>query len=192
MILMIDNYDSFTYNLVQYLGELDPVIEVWRNDSFSLSDIEELNPNHIVLSPGPGKPSQAGLCLKLIERYYASYPILGICLGHQAICEYFGARIIRAPEIVHGKISSVKHRNSKLMNGLPNPVKVTRYHSLITESATIPESLKVVATVNNLIMAVEHVNYPVFGLQFHPESIASENGKQMLHNFLNIEDGYAN
>lgn len=192
MILMIDNYDSFTYNLVQYLGELDPVIEVWRNDSFSLSDIEELNPNHIVLSPGPGTPSQAGLCLKLIERYYASYPILGICLGHQAICEYFGARIIRAPEIVHGKISLVKHRNSKLMNGLPNPVKVTRYHSLITESATIPESLKVVATVNNLIMAVEHVNYPVFGLQFHPESIASENGKQMLHNFLNIEDGHAN
>lgn len=192
MILMIDNYDSFTYNLVQYLGELDPVIEVWRNDSFSLSDIEELNPNHIVLSPGPGTPSQAGLCLKLIERYHASYPILGICLGHQAICEYFGARIIRAPEIVHGKISLVKHRNSKLMNGLPNPVKVTRYHSLITESATIPESLKVVATVNNLIMAVEHVNYPVFGLQFHPESIASENGKQMLHNFLNIEDGHAN
>ena len=110
------------------------------------SDIEKLNPSHIVLSPGPGTPSQAGLCLKVIERYYSSYPILGICLGHQAICEYFGARIIRAPEIVHGKISSVKHHDSKLMNELPNPVKVTRYHSLITETATIPESLKVVAT----------------------------------------------
>lgn len=192
MILVIDNYDSFTYNLVQYLGEIDPAIKVWRNDKFSLSDIEKLNPSHIVLSPGPGTPSQAGHCLKLIEAYHSRYPILGICLGHQAICQYFGAKIARAPEIVHGKISSIKHYDSRLMTGLPNPVKVTRYHSLIAETSTIPKSLKVVAMVDNLVMGVEHVNYPVFGLQFHPESIASENGKQMLHNFLKIEAGHAN
>lgn len=192
MILMIDNYDSFTFNLVQFLGEKDPCIEVWRNDKFSLSDIEELNPDHIVLSPGPGTPSQAGKCLEVVEHFHTKYPMLGVCLGHQTICQFFGANIIRAPQIYHGKLSEVTHQHSRLMSGLSSPLKVTRYHSLIADAMTIPDCLKVVATTADLVMAVEHILYPVFGLQFHPESIASEDGKQMLHNFLKMEatNGY--
>ncbi len=187
MILMIDNYDSFTFNLVQYLGERETDIKVWRNDKFSLEDIEDLEPDHIVVSPGPGRPAEAGLCVELIRRFHTRIPILGICLGHQAICESFGAEIVKAPQIVHGKLSKIDHSDSRLMANLPNPLVVTRYHSLIAERQTIPDCLKCVASVDNLVMAVEHIKYPLFGLQFHPESIASENGKEVLHRFLDME-----
>ena len=187
MILIIDNYDSFTFNLVQYFGERETDIKVWRNDKFSMEDVEALNPDHIVVSPGPGKPSEAGLCIELIKNFYQRTPILGVCLGHQAICESFGAKIVHAPNIVHGKLSQINHVNSRLMKCLPNPLTVTRYHSLVADISTIPDCLKLVARIDDLVMAVEHIEYPLFGLQFHPESIASEGGKKVLHRFLDME-----
>tara|TARA_Y100000589_G_scaffold105572_1_gene100056 strand:+ start:2785 stop:3363 length:579 start_codon:yes stop_codon:yes gene_type:complete len=187
MILIVDNYDSFTFNLAQYLGEREPDIEIWRNDRFSLKDIQALNPDHIVLSPGPGRPSDAGHCLAIIEKFYKTVPILGICLGHQAISEFFGAKIVKAPQIIHGKVSQVNHFDSRLMESMPNPLTMTRYHSLIAQTDSIPNCLKIVARVDQLVMAIEHIKYPLFGLQFHPESIASEGGKKILYRFLDME-----
>ena len=186
MILMIDNYDSFTFNLVQYLGERETNIKVWRNDQFALEDVEVLDPDHIVVSPGPGRPSEAGLCVEVIRKFHTRIPILGICLGHQAICESFGAEIVKAPQIVHGKLSAIVHSGSRLMTNLSNPLTVTRYHSLVADRDSIPDCLNLVASVDDLVMAVEHIKYPLFGLQFHPESIASKGGKELLHRFLDI------
>ncbi|MED3572241.1 anthranilate synthase component II [Cytobacillus praedii] len=186
MILLIDNYDSFTYNLYQYLGELGEEVLVVRNDKITLEDIIRLNPDAIVLSPGPGRPEQAGICLDIIKAFYQTVPILGICLGHQAIGHAFGAVIDRAKEIKHGKISKLKHTGSSLFQYMPQPIDVMRYHSLVIISGTLPGSIKVLARSmeDNEIMAIQHEQYPLFGLQFHPESIGTALGKQIINNFL--------
>jgi anthranilate synthase component II len=187
MILLIDNFDSFTFNLYQYLGELGEQITVLRNNQISMDQIRDLNPKAIILSPGPGKPEDAGICIELIQTFYNKIPILGICLGHQAIGAAFGGEIQRAALIKHGKTSLISHRSDGLFNGLPNPLEVMRYHSLIIEKSSIPEELECIAHSDDdqEIMAIKHRQYPVFGLQFHPESIGTPSGKQILKNFLN-------
>lgn len=192
MILVIDNYDSFTYNLVQYLGELAsefPVaseIQVYRNDEISLEQIQALKPSGIVISPGPGRPEDAGISLDLIRQLGPSLPILGVCLGHQGIGEVFGGKIVSAPELMHGKTSLVHHSGIGLFQGLENPLTATRYHSLVIERQTCPEVLEITAWVDDgTIMGVRHRNYPhIEGVQFHPESILTTSGKQILRNFL--------
>lgn len=185
MVLLIDNYDSFTYNLVQYLGELGAGVEVYRNDQITLDEIERLSPERIVISPGPKTPREAGICLDLIRRFAGRMPILGVCLGHQAIGEAFGGRVVRAPELMHGKISSISHDQRTLFAGLPNPFPATRYHSLIVERESLPGCLEVSATSpSGLIMGLRHRSLKVEGVQFHPESIMTEAGKQLLENFL--------
>ena len=192
MILVIDNYDSFTYNLVQYLGELAsefPVaseIQVYRNDEISLEQIQELKPAGVVISPGPGRPEDAGISLDLIRQLGPSLPILGVCLGHQGIGEVFGGKIVSAPELMHGKTSPVHHSGVGLFQGLENPLTATRYHSLVIERQTCPEVLEITAWVDDgTIMGVRHRNYPhIEGVQFHPESILTTSGKQILRNFL--------
>ncbi|WP_313799734.1 aminodeoxychorismate/anthranilate synthase component II [Cytobacillus sp.] len=186
MILLIDNYDSFTYNLYQYLGELGEDVLVVRNDKITIDDIIEFNPEAIVLSPGPGRPENAGICLDIIKVFSQRIPILGICLGHQAIGHVFGASIDRAKEIKHGKISKLKHTGSSLFQYMPQPIDVMRYHSLVIVSDTLPGSFKVLARSmeDNEIMAIRHEKYPVFGLQFHPESIGTVLGKKIIGNFL--------
>lgn len=192
MLIVIDNYDSFTYNLVQYLGELAvdfPVadqIQVFRNDKVSLDEIRALKPDGIVISPGPGRPEDAGISLKLIEELAPTYPILGVCLGHQSIGQVFGGKIVSAPELMHGKTSQVSHRGVGVFRGLDNPITATRYHSLIIERDTIPDVLEITAWVEDgTIMGVQHRNFPhVEGVQFHPESILTNSGKQLLRNFL--------
>jgi len=187
-ILVIDNYDSFTYNLVQYLGELGVEPVVWRNDQFELSEIDELNPDGIVVSPGPCTPAEAGHSVEVIRRYGTEIPVLGVCLGHQSIGAAFGAKVERAPLIMHGKTSEVSHDGSGVFGGLPEPVTVTRYHSLIVRD--LPEALEVNAWVDEagerVVMGLRHKEYPVWGVQFHPESVLTDTGKVMLKNFLDI------
>ena len=192
MLIVIDNYDSFTYNLVQYLGELAvsfPVadqIKVFRNDKISLDEIRALKPDGIVISPGPGRPEDAGISLKLIEELGANYPILGVCLGHQSIGQVFGGKVVSAPELMHGKTSEVSHTGVGVFQGLDNPMTATRYHSLVIERDTIPDVLEITAWIEDgTIMGVRHRNYPhIEGVQFHPESILTNSGKQLLQNFL--------
>jgi len=186
MILLIDNYDSFSYNLFQLVGEIEPDIKVCRNDEIRIYDIEEMNPSHIIISPGPGKPSEAGICEEIVTHFAGKIPILGVCLGHQAICEAFGANVTYAKELMHGKQSKVQVDNScKLFKGLPDTVDVARYHSLAADKDSLPEMLKAVAiTKDGEIMAVAHKEYEVYGLQFHPESILTSNGKNMIENFI--------
>ncbi len=187
MILVIDNYDSFTYNLVQYLGELGAELVVRRNDAVTVDEIGELAPAALVLSPGPCAPAQAGVTIDVIRAYGASIPTLGVCLGHQAIGEAYGGRVVRAARAVHGKTSRITHDGSDLFAGLPSPLEVGRYHSLIVERESLPKSLRVVATAmedESEIHALRHVDHPVWGVQFHPESVLTEHGKQLLRNFL--------
>ncbi|WP_414624159.1 anthranilate synthase component II [Calothrix sp. CCY 0018] len=192
MLIVIDNYDSFTYNLVQYLGELAvnfPVasqIKVFRNNKISLDQIRALNPDGIVISPGPGRPEDAGISLQLIAEFAPNYPILGVCLGHQSIGQVFGGKIVPAPELMHGKTSEVFHTGVGVFRGLDNPMTATRYHSLVIERETIPETLEITAWVEDgTIMGVRHRNFPhIEGVQFHPESILTNSGKQLLQNFL--------
>jgi anthranilate synthase/aminodeoxychorismate synthase-like glutamine amidotransferase len=185
MILVIDNYDSFTYNLVQYLGELGVEMEVARNDKITIDEIKDLKPDAIVISPGPCTPYEAGISIDVIKNFYVSVSILGVCLGHQAIGVAFGGKVIKAPIIMHGKVSEIYHNNSSIFTNLPNPFKATRYHSLIIEKETLPNCLEVTAwTSDGLIMGVRHKEFPVFGVQFHPESIMTEFGKEILKNFV--------
>jgi anthranilate synthase/aminodeoxychorismate synthase-like glutamine amidotransferase len=185
MILLIDNYDSFTFNLVHFLGDLGAACDVRRNDSFSVADIMAAPPRAIVLSPGPGTPDEAGFSLDLIMAAAGRIPILGVCLGHQAIGQAFGGVVKRAPRPMHGKVSAILHENSDVFAGIANPFSATRYHSLIVERATLPDSLVATAfTEDGLVMGLRHRDWPVFGLQFHPESIASTCGHQILANFL--------
>jgi anthranilate synthase component 2 len=190
MLLMIDNYDSFTYNVVQFLGELGAEVQVYRNDAITLDEIEAMAPDQIVLSPGPCTPDQAGISLAVVERFAGKTPILGICLGHQSIGQAFGGRIIRAAKVMHGKLSPIHHQATGVFRGLSNPLTATRYHSLVIDKATLPDSLEITAWTEdengNLeeIMAVRHKSLAVEGVQFHPESIMSEHGHQLLENFL--------
>ena len=187
MILIIDNYDSFTYNLVQYIGTLNPDLKVHRNDKITLDKIRTMNPQRIVISPGPGKPEDAGLSIDVVKEFGESTPIFGICLGHQAITVAFGGKVDRANEIVHGKTSRITHSGSKIFNGIPKIFEATRYHSLVAMEDSFPVELKVTArTDNGLIMALEHKKYPVYGVQFHPESIVTEHGMDMVKNFLEV------
>ncbi len=187
MLLLIDNYDSFTYNLVHYLGELGAVAEVVRNDKISVAEVLRLKPKAIVLSPGPCTPNEAGICLDLIAKAGPSIPLLGVCLGHQAIGQVYGGKVIRAPAPMHGKLSRVKAVNTGLFAGLPQRIEVTRYHSLIVERASLPACLEITAeTDDGLIMGLQHTSHPVHGVQFHPESIASEHGHDILANFLEL------
>ncbi len=190
MILLIDNYDSFTFNLVQFLGDLGAACEVWRNDALSVAAVMERAPEAIVLSPGPCTPNEAGICLDLIAAAAGRVPILGVCLGHQAIGQAFGGTVMRAPSPMHGKVSPISHAGSDIFEGLPSPFNATRYHSLIVERETLPEALVPTAfTEDGLIMGLRHRSLPVFGVQFHPESIASEHGHAILANFLAIGRG---
>lgn len=183
MILIIDNYDSFTYNLYQYIGSINKDIKTIRNDEMSVDEIFKLNPSHIIISPGPGTPSEAGIIEELVKKN-KTIPILGVCLGHQAICEAFGAKIIHAPKIMHGKRDVISiSNNNKLFNGLPSNIEVARYHSLVAED--IPSCLEVIARdKNDLVMAVMHKEYKIYGVQFHPESIMTPDGMKILNNFL--------
>jgi anthranilate synthase component 2 len=186
-LLVIDNYDSFTYNLVQFLGDLGAVSTVRRNDKITLDEIEALAPEGIVLSPGPGTPDTAGICLSVIERFSPQTPLLGVCLGHQAIGQAMGGEVVRAPHLMHGKTSRINHTGKGLFRGLNSGFEATRYHSLIVEPKSLPQSLEVTASTDDgLIMGMQHKDRPTFGVQFHPESIASENGHALLQNFLNI------
>jgi anthranilate synthase/aminodeoxychorismate synthase-like glutamine amidotransferase len=185
MILVIDNYDSFTYNLVQYLSELGAKVKVYRNDKISLDKIRELKPAKIVISPGPGRPEDAGLSCKIISEFGGAIPILGVCLGHQAIGYVFGGRIVGAKKLMHGKTSMIYHNRKEIFKGLPDPFEATRYHSLIVEKKHLPSSLTVIAwTKDDEIMGLKHNKYPVWGVQFHPESILTGMGKKLLANFL--------
>ncbi|MCP4328825.1 MAG: aminodeoxychorismate/anthranilate synthase component II [Alphaproteobacteria bacterium] len=187
MYVLIDNYDSFTWNLVHFLGELDADVEVHRNDALSAAAVVAKNPRGIVLSPGPCDPDKAGICLDLIELAAGTIPILGVCLGHQAIGQAFGGRVERAPVCMHGKLSSIRHTGQGIFAELPNPFDATRYHSLIVTRDSLPSCLHVTAeTDDGLVMALAHSEFPVYGVQFHPESIASEHGHALLANFLRI------
>jgi anthranilate synthase/aminodeoxychorismate synthase-like glutamine amidotransferase len=187
MILVIDNYDSFTYNLVQYLGELGANLEVVRNDQTTVEAIRKQAPERIVISPGPKTPAEAGICLDVIAAFAGRVPILGVCLGHQAIGQAFGGKVIRAPELMHGKISQIEHDGKTIFAGLPNPFAATRYHSLIVERETLPACLEVSAiTAGGLIMGLRHREMKVEGVQFHPESVLTKAGKQILANFLRL------
>ncbi|SRR5579875_216326 len=184
MFLLIDNYDSFTYNLWHYLGELGAEVMVRRNDALSVAEALALKPQGVVISPGPSDPDHAGICLELIAQA-GRIPILGVCLGHQAIGQAFGGRIVRAPVPMHGKLSEIRHDGSGVFEGLPNPFRATRYHSLIVERASLPASLRVTAeTADGIVMGLQHRERPVHGVQFHPESIASQGGHRLLKNFL--------
>lgn len=187
MILLIDNYDSFSYNLYQYIGEINPDIKVIRNDELSVDEIRELNPDRIILSPGPGRPENAGVIIEAVKKLGAEIPILGVCLGHQAICSAYGAKVTYAKQLMHGKQSEVKfNKNCLLFKNCPERAKVARYHSLAADETTVPDCLTVTAvTDDGEIMAVQHKDYPVFGVQFHPESIMTPDGKTMLKNFIN-------
>ncbi|HVN79175.1 MAG TPA: aminodeoxychorismate/anthranilate synthase component II [Terriglobia bacterium] len=187
MILVIDNYDSFTYNLVQYLGELGEELQVHRNDKIEVAEVEALKPSRIVISPGPGTPDQAGISLSVVKVFSGKVPILGVCLGHQAIGQAFGGKVIRAPYLMHGKTSEVCHDNRTIFKGLPYRFPATRYHSLIVERKSLPKCLEVSATTTDgLIMGLRHKEYPIEGVQFHPESIMTHEGKQLLANFLGL------
>ncbi len=185
MLLMIDNYDSFTYNLVQYLGELGQDVQVYRNDEIDLATVKNLNPRHIVISPGPCTPNEAGISVPLIHEFAGKIPLLGVCLGHQSIGQAFGGRIVKAQTLMHGKTSLIHHTNSGVFKDLPNPYTATRYHSLVIERATIPDCLEITAwTEDGEIMGVKHKTLPIEGVQFHPESVLTEHGHALLNNFL--------
>ena len=186
MILLIDNYDSFSYNVYQLIGSINPDIKVIRNDELTIPEIEALNPSHIIISPGPGKPSEAGICEEVIKYFAGKKPIMGICLGHQAICEVFGATVSYAKRLMHGKQSVARLDNSSvLFKGMDDKMTVARYHSLAAKPDTIPDCLKVTATTDDgEVMAVEHRDYPVYGVQFHPESVLTPDGKTIMVNFL--------
>jgi anthranilate synthase component 2 len=185
MLLMLDNYDSFTWNLVQYLGELGAVVKVVRNDAMSLEEIEALHPDHVVISPGPCTPNEAGIAVPLVRRFAGRIPILGVCLGHQAIGQAFGARVIRAQRVMHGKLSSIVHDQRGVFAGVPSPFQATRYHSLALERSSLPPVLDVTATAEDgEIMGIRHHELAVEGVQFHPEAILTEHGKKVLANFL--------
>ena len=190
MLVLIDNYDSFTYNLVHFLGELGAACEVFRNDKIAVADVMKHGPKGIVLSPGPCTPNEAGICLELIEKAGPDIPILGVCLGHQAIGQAYGGKVVRAPVLMHGKLSKIANKGKGVFKGLPKTFEVTRYHSLIVERASLPDCLAVTAETSqngkSLIMGLQHKTHPVHGVQFHPESIASEHGHALLANFLDI------
>ena len=185
MILLLDNYDSFTYNLAQYLGELGCTLEVHRNDKISVDEIVRRKPERVVISPGPCTPQEAGISVELIEKLAGKFPILGVCLGHQAIGAAFGAKIVRAPKLFHGKTSEIEHDGKGIFKSVPNPLTATRYHSLIVERKSLPRELQVSAeTLDGIIMGLRHRKYPLDGVQFHPESVLTESGKLILRNFL--------
>jgi anthranilate synthase/aminodeoxychorismate synthase-like glutamine amidotransferase len=187
MLLVLDNYDSFTYNLVQYFGELgaDPVVK--RNDAITPEEVEKLRPGRIVISPGPGTPADAGISMEVIRRMGKTTPILGVCLGHQCIAETYGGKVVRADRLMHGKTSPIRHEGSGVFVGLPNPFEATRYHSLIVEKSSVPACLRITAdTAEGEIMGLQHRQFPVHGVQFHPESILSREGKDLLRNFLKL------
>ena len=187
MILVIDNYDSFTYNLVQYLGELGADIQVLRNDMITVDEIGKMGPERIILSPGPGRPEDAGICVRLIRELHARIPILGVCLGHQAIGYAFGGAIISAPTLLHGKTSMIDHDDKSIFRGLANPFRATRYHSLIVDRKGLPKDLEISAwTEGDVIMGLRHKKFPLEGVQFHPESFLTDQGKKLLKNFLEI------
>ena len=188
MILMIDNYDSFTYNLVQYLGELGAEVETVRNDAVSVADIIALKPEGIVISPGPCTPNEAGICLELVEKAAGKIPLMGVCLGHQAIGQAFGGKVVRAQQLMHGKLSDMTTTGKGLFEGLPATFRATRYHSLVVERASLPDCLEVTASTGDIIMGLQHKTLNVHGVQFHPESIASEHGHAILRNFLRLAD----
>jgi anthranilate synthase component II len=185
MLLMLDNYDSFTYNLVQYLGELGQDVRVFRNDEITVEEVGQLNPRHIVISPGPCTPKEAGISVPLIHEFAGKIPILGVCLGHQSIGQAFGGRIVHAKQLMHGKTSPVLHKDAGVFRNLPNPFTATRYHSLVIERETCPDCLEITAwTEDGEIMGVRHKTMPIEGVQFHPESILTEYGHELLDNFL--------
>ena len=190
MLLMIDNYDSFTYNLVQYLGELGQEVEVYRNDEIDLAQVKKLNPEHIVISPGPCTPNEAGISVPLINEFAGKIPLLGVCLGHQSIGQAFGGKIVKAKTLMHGKTSLIYHTNQGVFKDLPNPYTATRYHSLVIESETLPDCLEITAWTEDEngefgeIMGVKHKTLPIEGVQFHPESVLTEHGHALLDNFL--------
>lgn len=185
MLLIIDNYDSFTYNLVQYFQCLNQEVLVYPHDKISLDEIKRLAPNHLVISPGPKTPDDAGISMAAIRQFHTQLPILGICLGHQCIGQAFGGNIITAPQIMHGKTSIIQHQNQGIFKNIPNNFQATRYHSLVIEKTSVPSCLSIDAWVDDTIMAISHHQYPIFGLQFHPEAILSQYGTQLLNNFLN-------
>lgn len=189
MILLIDNYDSFSYNLVQLAGSINPDIKVIRNDEKTIEEIEEMNPDQIILSPGPGYPKDAGVCEEIVLRLQGKFPILGVCLGHQAICEVYGGKISHAKELMHGKKSRIKiDSNSPIFEGMEEEMDAARYHSLAAEAESLPKDLKIIAVSRDgEVMAVQHEKYPVYGLQFHPESILTPDGRKILENFLKIK-----
>ncbi len=190
MILVIDNYDSFTYNLVQYLGELGEEVQVSRNDEITIEEIEALAPDHILISPGPCTPNEAGISLALIQHFKGIIPIFGVCLGHQAIGQAFGGNVIRAERLMHGKTSPIHHNGTSVFEGLESPFTATRYHSLIVERESLPDCLEITAeTAEGEIMALRHKDYPIEGVQFHPESIITNHGHTMLRNFLKRRAG---
>ena len=187
MILLIDNYDSFTYNVKHYLSEVGAKVETYRNDKISLNEINDLHPKAIVLSPGPCTPNEAGICLKLIEKFKNIYPILGICLGHQSVGQAFGAKIIKCEEIMHGKIDKMKHNNHKIFKNIESNFSATRYHSLVIDRKTLSSEFIITAeTEKNIIMGIAHSSLPIYGFQFHPESIGTDVGKNLLKNFLTL------
>ncbi|MCL2334974.1 MAG: aminodeoxychorismate/anthranilate synthase component II [Endomicrobia bacterium] len=189
MILIIDNYDSFSYNLYQFTGMINPDVKVVKNDELTVKEIEKLNPSHLIFSPGPGRPSDAGICEEAIKYFKGKMPILGVCLGHQAICEAFGASIIYAKTLVHGKTSNVHIANgSPIFKGLPPVLEAARYHSLMADRATLPDELLVIAEdEDSQVMGVKHKDYDLYGLQFHPESVLTKNGFMIIENFLNLK-----
>lgn len=189
MIFILDNYDSFTYNLVQYLGELGQTVEVRRNDQVSVEEVEAMQPERIVISPGPCTPGEAGISVELIRRFAGKVPVLGVCLGHQALGEAFGGKVVRAPRIMHGKTSKVEHDGKTIFRDLPSPLTATRYHSLIVSEDRLPDELEVTATVTEpdgarVIMGLRHRRFPLEGVQFHPESVLTTEGKHLMENFL--------
>ena len=187
MLLVIDNYDSFTYNLVQFFGELGAQMEVRRNDEVTIADIKDLKPQRICISPGPCSPNEAGVSCEVIRQFGSEVPILGVCLGHQSIGQVYGGEVVRAEQLMHGKTSMIEHNGEGVFQGLDTPLEATRYHSLIIRKDSLPECLEQTAWCGDLIMGVRHREFPVHGVQFHPESILTEGGKQLLSNFLEME-----
>jgi len=187
MYVLIDNYDSFTYNLFHYLGEIGADVKVFRNDEITVDELRDMNLEGIILSPGPCTPDDAGICLDIIKQLGSSLPILGVCLGHQSIGQIYGGKVIRAPYLMHGKVSPIKHNDKTIFNDFKNPFNATRYHSLIVERESLPDCLEITSeTEDGIIMGLSHKTHPVHGVQFHPESIASEHGHDLLKNFINL------